>query len=473
MDRGLITLARDWLFQGWASKAPAIASDAINQVGWVGMPQTGDAGAVRPGSYESQIAANKRTIHACVSLISDGLAKEPLRVYRKKGRNDKRFLWTQTREVKEPRKSELLGRAGPGSILSTAEDLEEIVAGHRLVDLLHNVSGYLDNYALKFLTVAYLKLLGNGYWVLMKDGMGIPESIWIAPAEYMKVLPDKDGSIAGYKYKHGTVERKFEADEVIHFKLPAPGAKYQFYGRGDLMGAADAYNLSQYIQTFETALFNNGGIPAVVISTGTHQSEQAKESLLRQYNQRFTGAAKQGKAVIGENLEIKQLGLPPRELAYQSSRKVLLEEMAANMGVPVALLTGQSTTRAALEASLTQFAMFTIAPMCILIDETLNAQLAPLYRDPVAIYFDNPVPEDKEFGLKKSESDLKMGVTTIDEERISQGKEPFGGMAAEAMVDIGRTPLSMAGQMRPGITQEQVNELATRGLAEARRRRGK
>jgi len=164
--------------------------------------------------------------------------------------------------------------------------------------------------------------------------------------------------------------------------------------------------------------------------------------------------------MVMENVEPKPLMMTPRELDYQDARKVLMEEMLTNFSVPVATMTGQSTTRAALETSLTQLAIFSTAALCTLISEALNAQLAPLYPGNLIIAFDNPIMEDKQFQLKRDMIDLKMGIRTIDELRIRDGNEPFGGNAAEPMVDANRIPLSMVGGAMTQVAAERVATLA-------------
>ncbi len=463
MERGVITAVRDFLFAGWKT----IDQEAPGDLGWVRVQvKDADDAVIRPSNIETQIKANKGTVYACVKLIANAVAANPLRVYRPKMGSSKAPRITRVKAVPEPRRTALLEKATPGSAISLADDVEEIVGGHRLVDLLYQVNGVLDNFGLKFLTSSYLSLAGNTYWVLLRDRFKVPSSVWIAPAEYMKVKQDQDALVAGYIYKHGAVKKEFSRDDVVHIKLPAPGSKYQFYGRGDVMGAADAFNLREYIQKFEEALFKNGAVPAGVLTTNVRVSKDERERLRRQFTQKYSGVGNAGKWLVMENVDVKPLSHSPREMAYQGSRKVMLEEIANAFLVPVALLTGQSTTRAALETSLTQIAMFAVKPQCVLIAEAVNAQLCPQYEDNVFVAFDDPVPEDKEFALEQAESDVKLGISTIDEQRQSRGLDPFGGVASEPLVDANRMPLSMLGELDidrlARMVAEKIHEIAVR-----------
>ena len=453
MERGIITTARDFLFAGW--KQAGNSDEGYFPLSGTDM----DNAAIRQGNYESQIAANKGIVYACVKLLANSVAANPLRVYRAKRKGEKSaFRVTRTKEVSEPRKTELLEKAVPGSALSAADDVEEIVSGHRLVELLYQVNSVTDNFGLKYLTSAYLSLIGNCYWVLFRDGLRLPSTIWVAPAEFMKPVPDNKGDVEKYVYRHGIIKKVFDADDVIHFKQPAPGFHFQYYGRGDLMAAADAFNLRQYIQKFEEGMFKNGALPAGVLSTSKSVGEQERKRLREAFREKYGGPENAGKWMVMENVEPKPLSLSPREMAYQQSRRALTEEIPTDFLIPIAMLTGQVSTRAALETSLTQMAMFATQPQCTLIDETANAQLCSQYPDNVFVKFDNPVPDDEEFKLKQQETDLKSGVTAIDEERRARGLQPYGGPASEPMVDATRVPLSAVGEI-------DIDELA-RSIAE-------
>jgi len=467
--KGIITWAKDILFNEWGGKQ--IQGDSsTGELGWINMDTAGLTGTkVTPSNYESQIAANKGPVHSSLSLTAKKVGASELRIYRPKGKSRKSILYvTRTRAVPEPRRTELLEKAAPGSVLSLADDVEEVVGGHRLIDVLTNVNAFYDAYQLKYLTAAYLGLTGNCYWVLIKDSLGIPNAIWIAPAEYMRVKPDKNLFVGGYVYKRGSQTKTFAPDEVVHFKSPAPGAKFQFYGRGDLMGAADDFNLLQNIYAFEAAIFRNGGIPATFLSTQGSWTEKEKESYLKQYNEKFRGPNKAGGTMVGENVKVESLGLSPREMAYQGSRIHLKDDIAANMGVPPAMITNKINSRMALDASMTQIEMFSIAPMLTLIQQALNAQMIPLYKkDPIYVEFDDPVSKDKEFELKQDTNFVESGIATRNEVRKKRGLEPIEG-GDVAYINMNQVPLGTEVSRQP--TQTQISDMATKALDEAKSR---
>lgn len=474
MPKGLITRARDavmpLLFDGWNHQKESMAEQAARgDLGFLTIQPKGPSGTIiTPSNYESQVAANRGPVHAALNTTAKKVGAATLRIYRPKRTNSKSVLYvTRTRAISEQRRIELVDKAGPGSVLALEGDAEEIVAGHRLVDLLTTVNSQYDPYQLKYITSAYLSLTGNCYWVLIKDNLGIPTAIWIAPAEFMRVKPDVNTFVAGYVYKHGTLKKEFAVDDVIHFRSPAPGVKFQFYGRGDLMGAIDDFNLLQQMYIFEMALFRNGGIPATLLNVQGNWTEDQKTSFREQFLQRFGTSEKAGRPMVGENVTVEQLGVTPKDMAYQGARKFSNTNIYSNMGIPEAMMTGQVSTRAALEASLTQIAIFTVDPMLTLIDQTLNAQLIPLYKDPIYVEFDNVIPEDKEFILKEDTELVDGAILTINEVRKRRGIEPIEG-GDVPYINFNKIPLGTEVTRQP--SQAQIDDIVDNAFEKARDR---
>jgi hypothetical protein len=137
------------------------------------------------------------------------------------------------------------------------------------------------------------------------------------------------------------------------------------------------------------------------------------------------------------------------------------------MGVPVAMMTNQINSRAALDASIAQVSIFTIDPMLKLIEQALNAQMIPLYKGPIYVEYDNVIPEDREFELKEDVDLVDAAIRTINDVRKKRGDEPVEG-GDVPYINMNKIPLGTEVQRQP--TQAQVNQLTERAMAEARRR---
>lgn len=465
--RGIVTVARDALFGGWTQKQDEPGT-VRNEVGVIAIPTRGPNDSVITASnYEKQIAANKGPVHASLNLTAKSVGAATLRIYKPKRADSASKLYqTRVRTVPEPLRTEMLSKAAPGSVLALAEDVEEIVGGHRLVDLLQTVNADFDIYQLQNTTAAYLGLIGNAHWYTPKDSMGIPTTIIQAPSEFIKTQVDKQGHITGYVYKHGRNTKTFEKDEIIHFRAPAPGEAFMYYGRGDLMGAIDDFNLLQRMYTFEFAMFDNGGMPAYFLSTQGQMGEDQRRALEQQVKQRYGGADKAGKWMVGENVKVEQLSMSPRDMNYQGGRKISSERIYNSLGAPVAMMTNQINSRAALDASMLQIAIFQVDPMVKLIQQALNAQLIPAYKDPIYVEYDSVIPQDKEFELKEDIDLVAGSIKAINEVRVKRGMEPVEG-GEIPYIDFSKIPL---GTEVERSTQAQIEDMVDMAFVKAKSR---
>jgi HK97 family phage portal protein len=472
MARGLITVARDiikpLLVGGWSEKQDEPGATR-NEVGVIAMPTRGMNGTVIAESdYEKQVAANKGPVHSALSLTTKSVGAATLRIFKPKILGQKSLLFqTRVRTVPEPRRTKMLEKAAPGSVLSLAEDFEEIVGGHRLVDLLNTVNANDDIYQLQATTAAYLGLIGNSHWYTPLDSMGIPTAIIIAPSEFIRTQVDSNGIITGYLYKHGQNEKHFEKNEIVHFKLPAAGEKFIYYGRGDLMGAIDDYNLLQRMYLFEKAIFDNGGMPATFISVPGQWSEDQRIAFREQHEQRYRGAGNAGRPMVGEGgAKPETLGLTPREMDYTRSRKFTNELIYNNMGAPVTMLSNQVNSRMALDAARLQIGIFQVEPMLILIQQALNAQLVPKYQGPLFVKYDDVILPDKEFDLQEDTELLAAGAVSPNEVRTKRGLQPIEG-GDTPYIDFSKVPL---GSERDDDTQAQIEDMVDLAFAEVKSR---
>jgi hypothetical protein len=104
--------------------------------------------------------------------------------------------------------------------------------------------------------------------------------------------------------------------------------------------------------------------------------------------------------------------------------------------------------------------------------EKMNERLVPLYGDNMFLAFDNVIPEDKEFLLKKQTEQLKTGYTVINEERQKDGQDPveWGDRPLLPMniVPLGTSPA----QGEQTITEEEAKEFTGKVIDNIRKKLG-
>lgn len=418
MNKGLITYGRDILFKAWNQ---GITVDNIPMFGTTAMGTV-----LKTGNYKAQLKANKGIVYSCVDLLGLGVAKTVLRVYITKNRKEKstfgRFI--QTKEVSKKRKKWIFDKAIPGSRLSQADDVEEVVDGY-FVQLLRHVNDYQSLPGLKRLSVASLMLTGDNYWYLIKTKPPIsrPVAIWLIPSGYMKPIPDSTAFIKGYQYKRGTTEITYEKDDIVHFKVDS--LLSQYIGEAPLNAAGDSVDLRQYMLTFEKDMFLNGPNPKGIITAKGNVTKEQRERFQANLNQ----AKQAGLHLIGgDDFTITQFpNITARDMGYSTGLNMTMEDIAQVFHVPMGILTSKDVNKANAEIAKILLAEYGLSPLTMNIDETITDQLAWQFDERYFTLFDDPVPENREAILAEWEMMLKMGVMSQNEVRAEDGKEPFEG----------------------------------------------
>jgi HK97 family phage portal protein len=306
--------------------------------------------------------------------------------------------------------------------ITKAARLEEVL-DHPLLTLLRKVNPVHNSFDLWELTTLYQEVQGSAYWYLHPGPLGIPDEIWILPAQ--NVTPKRDpGSpnlVDHYEYRTGQHAQRFSPERIIHFRYPDPRDPYT-NGLSPLRACWEQAALASNYAAFKKARFENRAIPDAVISPDESLGEEERDRLEAQWNSKFrSGGA--GKVVVAETgLNVTLLNQSMGDVALLADMKVTKEEVANAFHVPIAFLTTQ-TNLANLMASERLHMDKAINPRLQRRDEKLNEQLIPLY-DPTGRLFlasADPVPVDQDAGIAQQTLDLKYGVVSINEVRGERG----------------------------------------------------
>ena len=145
-----------------------------------------------------------------------------------------------------------------------------------------------------------------------------------------------------------------------------------------------------------------------------------------------------------------------KETGYKEVNKEIRDEILSMYGVPASKLgLVDDVNRANADANDYTYQKDTVFPKMMLLEEKFNEKLAPLYDPNLVIQFENPVPDDNDFRLKEKEANIRMGLTSIDEEREKEGLEPLS--LPETSVPLIPFNVVPAGTppLEPGLPEEE------------------
>jgi HK97 family phage portal protein len=371
------------------------------------------------------LAELKSTTFACASINASVCAAHPPRLYvatHDAAQAEARCL-KRTLDPGEDARLRRLTYLPPR--ITKAARLEEVL-DHPLLTLLRQVNPVHNSFDLWELTTLYQEVIGSAYWYLHFGPVGIPDEIWILPAQNVtpRREPNSPRLVDYYEYRTGTKCQRFAPDCIIHFRYPDPRDPYT-NGLGPLRACWEQAALGSNYTAFKKAKFENRAIPDAIIAPDEALGEEERDRLEAQWNSKFRqGGA--GKVVVAETgLNVTLLNQSMGDLAALADMKVTKEDICNAFHVPIAFLTSQ-TNLANLMASERLHMDKAIAPRLQRRDEKLNEQLIPLFDTSGRLFLasEDPVPVDQDAGIAQQQLDLKYGLVTINEVRGERGLPP-------------------------------------------------
>ncbi|MCI0464713.1 MAG: phage portal protein [Gemmataceae bacterium] len=367
----------------------------------------------------------KNTAWACASINSAVCAAYPPRLYvaTSPGQPEPKCL---TRTLHPGAELRLRGVAHLAAHTRGALRIEEVVA-HPLLDLLRQVNPVHNSFDLWELTQLYLEAHGSAYWLIDDDeALGIPAAIWPLPSQHItpRRAAGSRALVDCYEYRTASGVVRYRPEQVIAFHFPDPRDPYTS-GLSPLRACFEQVALASEYAAMKRAVYDNTGVPSVVLSPAEVMGEDERDRLEEQWERKFCRGGS-GRVLVAESgLRVNVLSHSMGDLAALADMRATREDICAAFHVPVSFLTSE-TNLANMQAADHLHKTLAIRPRLRRRDEKVNEQLIPRY-DPSGRLFvasEDPTPEDQRRQLRQNESDLKYGVRTINEVRSDRGLPP-------------------------------------------------
>ena len=227
--------------------------------------------------------------------------------------------------------------------ISAAEQQDQIIAATvQFLDTLDYINPSMNQQELVEKTMTYMGLIGNAYWYILKNRLGVAEAIWSMPAEMVTIVPGTEKLILGYMFQtpDGT-KVSFTDEEVIHFKYPNPFSL--FYGMSPIQAMLRDADRQENLDNYSDFIFKNRGRPDVKIEYPENISIDYKERdrLAMEWRRNYRGTSKAGKAaILDRGGKASAFSNKPIETDYIEDKRLTREAIAATYGMSVSLLVG-------------------------------------------------------------------------------------------------------------------------------------
>jgi len=300
----------------------------------------------------------------------------------------------------------------------------------------------ITEYVLFYITEVYLLMPpGEAFWVLEKNGLTKPSEAWPVPPNWVLSIPSSSNPYYMI-YPQGNMQASaipVLPEDVVYFKRPDVRNPY-LRGMGRVEQIGDELETDEYMAKFAKKYFFNGAVPDMVgMMPGASKEEIDRTEEL--WNTKYGGFNNQHKTgFLNWDAKFQILKETSKEMDYVNSRKYLRDTANQHFCIPPELLgILENSNRSTINSAYFLYAKNVLRKELKFIGDTLNLQLVSKFADDIYFEFDNVVPADDEFELKKASEGLKNGGITVNEWRRTNGWEDLPGDKGEIMY----TPLNM------------------------------
>jgi len=404
-------------------------------------------------SAASFISAYYGTVYSCIDRRSKGVAGTAWRLFTTKQ------TASRAKQMTNKRKDYLFSLPSLARVLKSATDIVEI-EDDPILDLFWETNDVQNEYQLKIGTVSYQDIEGTCYWYIIKGGSGIPVAIEFIQPQYMTAIEDKTtGKIIKYIYKAGKEEITYKPDEIVQFAYFNPSSKLKGYS--PTRAACQSVSLDRGMVDFLFDALANRLRQEVILTSEGQLQEPVIKSIQDQMEQ-YRTTKKDKMPILPGNLKPITLSGNMRDLPFVPNRKFERELVCNVFGVPVSMLSTDSSNRAVQEASEYEFSKYTIFPLCEQIQQQINQKLIPMFGDDGKfVAFDDPIPQNRELELKEREAALAGNpYKTINQVRAEDNDPPIDG--GDILYGRNGQPLGTAEQTAKAI-DEIIERVKQRG----------
>ncbi len=292
----------------------------------------------------------------------------------------------------------------------------------------------------------FMCLDGNAYFYILK-GLNKPNQIYILPSHLMVIIVKDenelsaslktDSPISGYMLQEGHKYITFEADEIIHVKLPNPDFGQDgshLYGQSPLK--AGLRNIQSFNEAVENnnRMMRNSGAYGLIHGKGHRsltkgQADQIKEKL----ESMDVDESRLGQiAGVSAEVGFTRVGLTPNEMKVFDFLNFDEKQIANILGWDARLLNQDSgATFDNLKIAEKRVVSQTTKPSLDMLCEAFNSEVLPRFGSEYAgteLFFDFSELPEMQVNIKELVEWLGMaldrGVITRNEFRVAIGYDP-------------------------------------------------
>lgn len=245
---------------------------------------------------------------------------------------------------------------------------------HPLYHVLHDEPNReMTSFQFRESVLANLLLWGNAYCQIIRNGRGKTVALYPLLSKSMTVDRENDNGTLYYDYTttNGKIVR-LRPDEVLHI----PGLGFDgIMGYSPIALEKNALGLALAAEEYGSKVFSNGATPSGVLQ---HPNTVKDPNRLREsWEAAYGGSKNAGRvAILEEGMTFQRISMPNNEAQFLETRQFQTEEICRIFRVPPHMIGDLShATFSNIEHQSIDFAVHTIRPWCVRIEQAMNRAL--------------------------------------------------------------------------------------------------
>jgi HK97 family phage portal protein len=323
--------------------------------------------------------------------------------------------------------------------------------------LLANPTPFLTTEDFIEVSQQHMELVGETWWVLVRNASGIPVEIWPIRPDRMRPIASTTDFIVGYIYTFGSQQIPLGIDDVIFMKQPNP--LDPFRGMGVVQSLLVDLQGERMAAEWTRNFFRNDASPGGVIEYDHNLDDAQFAKLSQRWADQHKGVSNAHRVAIIEGGKWQDVKLTQRDMQFEQLRKLNRDTILGAFGIPLPIMgITESVNRANAEAAEVMYSRWVVRPRLRRFRGGFNKGLLPLYGVAGQTYefgFPDPVPANVEQDTTRAVELYSKKVITKNEAR-----EIVGFDSVDDGDDFAKDPAPM---LPPGAPPGKSLRLATKG----------
>ncbi len=303
----------------------------------------------------------------------------------------------------------------------------DIIANHPILNLFNRPNGMVTS-ASDFIHLYGMlyEIYGETFWYKPRgERSNKVKEVYLLDPDRMEVKVH-NGELVGYcLHKTNGEQVPFLPEEIYHDKRPNPFNEWR--GMSVMEKAAIYINTEITTSIFTLNYISNAASPSGIVSLPDMQPEVFRQ-FTAQWREGYEGPQNAGKTAFirGGEAKFQAVGSTLKDIDQKITREMAKEDVLLMLEVPREILGWTKDAglgRNTYEAAYFVFADSKLEPMMRRLDR-IYEHLAGEIGNPVDIEHESPVPEDKDYLLKRKEIGVNKWIT-VNEARAEEGLVPL------------------------------------------------